>query len=840
MTEIETLILAVESRGLSGANKELDGLNTSTQKVQTNIDKVTASVQRAAATITDYATQQKAFTANIDRLPSSVSDPTAAAYNRQMNAEAAAIMTAKEKVDTAEINAEEERRNALISQRTAVRELQLEVTEAEAAQEYAKSAALQREVQIRQRALSLQQGSVITEEESLVLAERAVTAEEAKLAIQKAQSALNAQLIVEEEEKLALAKAQEQSGKVYGRGGQLTNALRNVGVDEGLAKVIGIGTVAAFALDRVIDGIGKHLDEQRITVEKESREFEKQADTWDRMARTAESMTDVIKIHESINTKIEDMKAKANERPIMGGTLQTITDGARMIAAMVLSTDNVQKTSFEAEDERQQTLIKNYEALGKIEARHADERAKKFKDIGQGSTGEQIDQLIEENVKLAQAQKQAEPYSQRWLEYQAQIEQVTKALEKAQSARERFTQEHDKLKEEFEGAQLAGTDKQDKAAEAQAKIDRIKSVLDEMIGQSVPNAADAFAAASGMTDKETASVERLALEWQKLDNVISAEHRKEGEALEKNMEKEVKVFEKWKEKQEKRKEALEEMHTEHELLTAQISGNQAIAKELTIQRDFEKEIAGLRKAGILDTETQAAAEANRNAKLAEQRSEQAKSMALERAHNEVSAAELGHSKSRIIEAKVTEARLKREEELTKSGLTPAQARKESDEEGALMERKLRKEAGIIGGPATKRNQVSEDDWNSKFGHKDRWGDIIGGGGIRGTSLDQSNIEDWGVGPTSESDWNKKFHPKTAADREPQPRLNDTVDNGETDKLRGTADTLSTAASAIGDTAKAVDEVNASLGKLATGLQGMNKRLDDLAASVTQIQKDGPG
>lgn len=829
MIETEKLILAVETTGLQTANQGLAGLGANAQAAQASFDKIADSVERAKVKIVDYANEQrKAETygkgATIGTTPST------AAYNQQMNAEASLAMMEKETAEAVALNEEEERRNAILSQRTAIRELQLEAAEAEAAQEYTKSVALERELKIRQVALTLQQNTVIEEEEALILAERQVAAEETILATKKAQAALNAELVAEEEVRLALAKAQaleqEKSSKVYGRGGAITNALRNFGVDENISKSIGIGLVAALALDRVVDGIGKHYDEQRISIIKNSHELEKQLDIWQKMSSTAKDITDVMKLHESITARTSEMRTKQEEAPMIKGTMQTLSDGLQMIGNKVFGgmlgiKDDEQGTSWEADNQRVETLIKVYEHFGEVMTRQAEKHAAFYKELQSGSIDEQITKMVDEQARLQTKVNSATPYSRGWVEYKDQLDEVTKSLEKAEAAHERFADESSKLKDEFASAQRAGAgDSEDKAAAAQARVEYIKGILDEMVGKSVPSAAEAFADAADMTDKERIAVERLALEWQKLNNEIGAEAKKQSDEADKAAKKET-------ERLQKRQEVLENLRAETGIIEAQAAGHNGIAKQLEAQLSYEKEIAALRKEGILDTETQAAAQEKLNAELAKERNDQRKKQI--KADDQLAIDTAGKGKRAQRNAEVNAAVDAKRQELEDAEFSPEEIDKKLSDYRKAEDRKRMRAQGRFGGEATpsaanrELGLSSDEDWAKRFGKKDR---SPSSSPPAGDNTDWWFPDDLEPSPTEGKGKGEKGAGAGGAG----------LGDGAA-KLQQTAQEMSAAAQALGGAAGAMKEVNTALGQLTTGLQEMKGQIDNLVASVSQLQTD---
>lgn len=875
MIETEKLILAIETTGLATTNQALDSLNKATQTTQETMDAAAQAADRAKVKIHDFATEVKITSAQeveaAEQATVAINKKTAAWEKRWGISQTryAEMMSddfnhSDEVAAVEQISAEEERRNSIIQQRTAIKETQVQIAEAEAAQQGEMVEFLSTELKILQAQLSLRQSTLVSEEEAFALAERRVTAEAVVLQTKQAQAQLDARLIAEEQEKLNLERmqvaaqaafnaelvaeetirqrAEASSGRIYGRGGMLTNTLRNVGVDENMSKAIGIATIGALALDRVIDGIGKHYDEQRLQVVKNSHELERQLETWQKMTATAKDMTDVLKLHESIANKLGDMRAKQDEAPMIKGTIQTLSDGLQLLGNMaekvifrgmpeVDKMDDDAGTSWKAEADHISKAIADYEKFGEVMARQAETHATLYKELQSGNLNEQVDKLMAEQAKLQGKLDGAFKYSKSWVEYKEQLDEITKSLERTKTAQEHLNDQNLKLSEEFQEAQREGAgDSFDKVAAYQAKIESIKAQLANQFGQAIETSADAFDKASGVGvgDKERIAVEKLAIEWQKLSNLIATEHKRESAEAQKGLEEAEQEQKKEDQRLQLRKDTLETLEGETQVLEEQAKGHDAVAKKLQLQLQYEREIDKLRKEGILDTETEAAAQGKLNAALDKERHDRMQKQEKVNDQLAIDIAGAGKSKTAKRNASVNKMVDDKRREFEDSDMSQDEIDQQLDAYRKAIDHDQMRKQGRLGGDATpspfnrELGLTDADDWKNKF-HKTPNIESDKDPGIfsedTGSTIDRANDMrpgpgQGGIGSPSVSGI-----------------------SGASNQLQSATKELSAAAASISSTAGAVKQVSNSLSQLGTALQGMEAQINNLTATVTQMQSD---
>lgn len=357
----------------------------------------------------------------------------------------------------AQARVEEQGITDVMRQRQTIATMLVEAAQEEAVGHLEVAAAMRGEVEAMQLSLTYQTGAKIPQAEALSLAKQRIAAEAQITAQDRAQAALNAELIAQEEAKLAVAEAQS---KVYGRGGQTGNLLKNAGVDAGLATTIGIAVLAGTELNRQINEMARSYDEARLTAEKQSAELEKQIDQWKTMASVAQNMNDVVKVTDSVNKGLEALTEKLRDvkGEGSGGFFQNMTDGLKgwsntlgdAYQKMLVNNGTItQSTSDQliqqghlktSTEEAQAAIIEQQASLikaGQVYEDFAKKQAAWFESLKAQPVADQISALIAKEGELIEKQQGVQEGTKAWANYQKQIDEVVKAEEKAIEAQNR-------------------------------------------------------------------------------------------------------------------------------------------------------------------------------------------------------------------------------------------------------------------------------------------------------------------------------------------------------------------------------------------------------------------
>jgi hypothetical protein len=283
--------------------------------------------------------------------------------------------TAAEKSEQAANAAQKEavaRRESLALQRELI-----EATKTEAAEEYlagndAKSAALLREVELRETSLQIQRATTMTEADATAQAAERLAAEQAITAAKEQQRATaiaarqeQAAADAEEAEALAAARAErvadeESQGPAIGRGGRLgtflnSAGLGSLGITIGFASIIGLE--AKRAIDAATESTRKQIEEQQ----KFNREQDKTIEGYEKISTVGEWE----KAREAITEQIQLLK---DRRELIENDGQRDDVDAR-ISALGLREDALNQAAQKgieraaAEEKTKQALKDQNEAL---------------------------------------------------------------------------------------------------------------------------------------------------------------------------------------------------------------------------------------------------------------------------------------------------------------------------------------------------------------------------------------------------------------------------------------------------------------------------------------------
>lgn len=251
-----------------------------------------------------------------------------------------------------EINLQEERRNSILIQRQALIASETEALLLEAAGQTEQAAALTAEIELRRVALGIQQSTNLSEEESLLLARQRITAEQQIAAAQLAQREASALAGIN------IGRARQEATTLVREIATGTVNMRTLGALAGsLGPALGISAIAALVVGEIIGSIGKKMDENRISSEKESVELQKQVQHWKNMAAAAKDFSDVQKLTEEVSTRVSEINEKIRQTPgeTSGGFFETELNGLKLIsnffgAEFQTSTDKAIKKQAELRD----------------------------------------------------------------------------------------------------------------------------------------------------------------------------------------------------------------------------------------------------------------------------------------------------------------------------------------------------------------------------------------------------------------------------------------------------------------------------------------------------------
>lgn len=253
--------------------------------------------------------------------------------------------------------AAELRRNGLITQRQALIASEVEALSLEAAGQTEQAAALTAEIELRRAALQIQQSTNLSEEEALLLARQRITAEEEIAAAQLAQRNSSALAGIN------IGRARQEATTLVREIATGTVNMRTLGALAGsLGPALGISAIAALVVGEVISSIGKQLDDNRITSEKESVELQKQIRHWRDMAAAAKDFSDVQKLTEEVSARVSEINEKIRQTPgeASGGFFETELNGLKLISnffgtTFETSTDKAIRKQGELRDVIEQT-----------------------------------------------------------------------------------------------------------------------------------------------------------------------------------------------------------------------------------------------------------------------------------------------------------------------------------------------------------------------------------------------------------------------------------------------------------------------------------------------------
>lgn len=228
----------------------------------------------------------------------------------------------------------------------------------------------------------------------------------------------------------------------------------------GMGKAVGLGLAGGMAAARIIGEITAQLDAERIATQQQTFELEKQIAAWAGIVTRADSMADVLKLHESIYTRLDGMREKLAEIPMtgagIGGFSTQWVDGLKLIdRALDHHFNNGAgeaerfQTSWEQAETHARQALRVEETFAKALARQAEERASHREKIAALPVDERVRALNDELMTLQATQSGMEKWGKNWREAQHEIEAMNKRIAEAVKEQERLT-----VAREREGQQL--------------------------------------------------------------------------------------------------------------------------------------------------------------------------------------------------------------------------------------------------------------------------------------------------------------------------------------------------------------------------------------------------
>lgn len=389
----------------------------------------------------------------------------------------------------AERLANEERRAGVMAQRQILVDLETEQLQAQAAGETNRVAVLEEEINLRRIALQIQTSTGLSEDEALTIARARVVAEAEITAAQEAQGAASifagAQIAKARNEVITLLRELVSGAGTARTLGALLGAL---------GPALGISGVAAFVVEGAIKGMSTHLDETRKEAEKQTLEFQKEADAWREMAASASTFADLQKIHESVSKSVTAELEKARQLPSEGteGFLTNQLDGLKLYANSLGHAIGIHhdfQTSTDEAVEKQLGLVNLLERTGKSSEDQARKHTEVIRDLIALPYAESIEKAQEHIDELTRSQeandRSTEKLERRYRDTQSQITATARAIAE-------ITETHKLLQKQEElEVQLAVTSDPAKRDGIQKELDdlRLKLAINERIRQAEFDAA---------------------------------------------------------------------------------------------------------------------------------------------------------------------------------------------------------------------------------------------------------------------------------------------------------------------------------------------------------------
>jgi hypothetical protein len=399
---------------------------------------------------------------------------------------------------TTEQVALEERRTSIIQQRQALLVSEVEALQLEAAGQTELAAALTEEIALRRAALQIQQSTTLSEEQSLLLARQRIGAESEIAAAQLAQS--QSGLL----SGINIGRARQEATTLVREIATGTVNMRTMGALAGaLGPALGISAIAALVVGEVISSIGKKIDDNRISSEKESVEIQKQVQHWKAMAAAAKDFSDVQKLTEEVSLKVSEINEKIRQIPgeASSGFFETELNGLKLITNF-LGTEF--ETSTDKAIKKQREFRDVIEAAGKTyeaSAKHQVEAVRSIIDLPYAQAiskaADAIAQLSVEQENLNRSDKKQE---EDWQRKQSTIAALSRTIDDLSQHQVLLTQAEElsaKVSRERDPARHAALQKElDDLREKLLIIAKIKQVSD-----------DSAAAGKAFTEAEAKAIE---------------------------------------------------------------------------------------------------------------------------------------------------------------------------------------------------------------------------------------------------------------------------------------------------------------------------------------------
>lgn len=303
---------------------------------------------------------------------------------------------------------------------------------------------------------------------------------------------------------------------------------QNEAAASGISTAIGTGVVAGFALQNVIEQVSSHLDQSRITAEKESVEFQKQAENWRDLAASARTFTDLQKLQESVAKTVNSLYEKTRQVQSEGtkGLYQNAIDSGKLYGNSIASLVGIQsnfKTSTDQEIEALLGQAESAEATGRVYellARRQIEYAQGLKNL---PLAEQITALKQRLGELTTQQEAVDKSTgsgvKQFNQLQVQIDAVGKSVGGLEKKQGTLVETSSRLNQEIKKLNFDQLSKPEQLTSLNTDLETVRAKLHD-IGIEAATPAQALALVGSEISDHANKVRGLALEWIKVGGAV--------------------------------------------------------------------------------------------------------------------------------------------------------------------------------------------------------------------------------------------------------------------------------------------------------------------------------
>ncbi len=481
-------------------------------------------VTQASAQLKQLAADAAAITAEQTALTSASASAGGVKIDwKQIAQERASAMAATTPIEAQSVvNAEElaaaQAKTQLLMERRVIIETELEAAEARIAGNPAMAAKLERESEIRIRALAVQNALNVSTEESIVLAERLVMAEEATVA-----PTLLAGANLNKAKGEAIVLARELATGSF-------NA-RTMGAFLGsLGTTITIASLVGYELYQVIGHSADEAVRLNTEYQKSADSLFKDVEAWQQLAKEAQNFSEVIKVAEAAQSKLNTLTEKSAELNHQQLSIsQKIGDLIPPLQPFGPDGKDVASDANKQQLEAAQKAAKDLATEGLaagitfVEAAQKSQAAwEKFQDVA-------LDQAVATLTKnLADLKaKQADISTVKdqagldaWVKGALDIQLATRNLDDFQNTQAKVATEAAKVSAEVQKIDFKQLDKSDELAALNTELSTIQNKLRE-VGVEAASPNEALTQQAGLTKANAEEVIKLAGAWAKVLAAIS-------------------------------------------------------------------------------------------------------------------------------------------------------------------------------------------------------------------------------------------------------------------------------------------------------------------------------